>query len=97
MFGNRPVNLDLELAGGCFFFLRTDVFQKIGGFDPRYFLYFEDFDLCMRLRRHKSISYVPEVRIMHGGGDVGRKSRRHHWYFSASALRFFSSYGWKLV
>jgi len=88
--------VNVELAGGCFFFLRTELFRRISGFDTRYFLYFEDFDFCIRLRPHALISYVPQVKIAHSGGDVGRKASMHHRYFMASAFRFFSTHGWKL-
>jgi GT2 family glycosyltransferase len=86
----------VELAGGCFFFLRTQDYLVLKGFDSRYFLYFEDFDFCLRLRkRGLTIDYVPSVKISHAGGDVGRKAFRHHLYFIVSAVRFFSLHGWR--
>ncbi len=86
----------VEIAGGCFFFIRTDDYLKLNGFDDHYFLYFEDFDFCMRLRElGLSIDYVPSVKINHAGGDVGRKPLIHTWYFILSAVRFFNRNGWK--
>ena len=40
---DRPTEIDL--CTGCFMLLRTSVFKQVGGFDPRYFMYFEDADL----------------------------------------------------
>ena len=87
---------DVALVGGCFMFMKTLDFKSIGGFDHRFFLYFEDFDLSVRLRTLGRISYVPSVLITHSGGDVGRKAFRHHRFFIMSAVRFFNKYGWKL-
>ena len=90
---NQPASI--EFAGGCFMFIRARSFLNLGGFDKRFFMYFEDFDLCVRVREREEIHYVPDVRIKHYGGDVGRKSFRHHLFFAVSALRFFNRYGWK--
>ncbi len=86
----------VEFAGGCFQFLRTESFVQLQGFDDRFFMYFEDFDLSIRTRERGAIAYVPAVKISHAGGDVGRKTFIHHRYFIASALRFFSRHGWRL-
>jgi GT2 family glycosyltransferase len=87
----------VPLASGCFMLLRTALFRQLGGFDPRFFMYFEDYDLSVRLAREASIAYVPEVRIVHHGGEAARKGWRHVAWFVASAWRFFSRHGWKLA
>lgn len=47
------------VIGGCML-MRTDVIKKLGGFDKRFFLFFEDIDLCRRVRAlGKSILYFP--------------------------------------
>ena len=86
----------VALAGGCFLFVRTDWFNRIEGFDEYFFMYFEDFDLSIRLRSHGNIAYVPQVMISHAGGGVGRKTWRHHFLFAVSAIKFFNRYGWRL-
>ena len=40
--------LDPPIVSGCWMMFRTVVLQQLGGFDPRFFLYFEDFDLSLR-------------------------------------------------
>jgi hypothetical protein len=87
----------VPLASGCFMLVRTPLFVKLGGFDPRYFMYFEDYDLSMRLAREASIAYVPEARIVHHGGEAARKGWRHVAWFVTSAWRFFARHGWKLA
>jgi hypothetical protein len=85
----------VPIASGCFMFFRTAVLQQVGGFDPRYFMYFEDFDLCMKLHGVAEIAYVPSVRITHFGGDAAKKGWLHIRMFSVSAFRFFNRWGWR--
>ncbi|MBM9577267.1 glycosyltransferase family 2 protein [Leptospira sp. 201903070] len=82
----------VPLVSGCFIFAKTDSLQKINGFDESFFLYFEDFDLSMRLNRK---DYFPDVRIYHKGGNSSKKGFLHIRLFVTSAFRFFQKFGWK--
>lgn len=88
---------DVDLISGCFMFCRTDALRKAGGFDPAFFLYFEDFSLSLELRKFGRLMYVPACRITHYGGHAGRKGLRHLLHFARSALTFYRNYGWKLL
>ena len=88
---------DVPLASGCFMLARTPVLAGVGGFAPEYFLYFEDYDLSMRIRRTAEIAYVGRVRIVHHGGEAAKKGQTHVRHFLASALRFFRTHGWKIA
>jgi GT2 family glycosyltransferase len=88
---------DIPLASGSFLVVRTELFRRIGGFDERYFMYFEDYDLSLRLARCATLAYDPRARIVHHGGDAAAKGLRHVFWFARSALRFFSSHGWKIA
>jgi GT2 family glycosyltransferase len=87
----------IPLASGCFMLVRTAIFERLGGFDPRFFMYFEDYDLSMRVGREAAIAYVPQVRIVHHGGEAARKGWRHVAWFVTSAWRFFARHGWKIA
>lgn len=86
---------DPPIVSGCCMLFRTSVLKRAGGFDPRYFLYFEDFDLSLRARRITHIAYVPSVRIVHHGGHAARKGWRHIAMFVRSGITFFNTHGWK--
>jgi GT2 family glycosyltransferase len=88
---------DPPIVSGCFMLFRTEILQSVGGFDPRYFLYFEDFDLSLRTARLGRLVYVPRVRIVHHGGGAARKGLAHVWMFASSAAKFFRQHGWRWV
>ena len=87
----------VPLASGCFMLVRSSQFTKLGGFDPRFFMYFEDYDLSLRVGRESKVAYVPRARIIHHGGEASRKGLRHVLWFLASARRFFATHGWKIA
>jgi GT2 family glycosyltransferase len=87
----------IPIASGCFMLVRGPALRQVGGFSPDYFLYYEDYDLSLRLGRVGQIAYVPSVRIVHAGGGAARKGLRHQRLFLASGVRFFRAHGWKLV
>jgi len=88
---------DIPLASGCFMAIRTPLFVRLAGFDAHYFMYFEDYDLSVRLARHAALAYAPEARIVHHGGGAAGKGWRHVRWFVRSAWRFFSRHGWKIA
>jgi len=93
--GESALVADVPIASGAFMFCRTAALQMVGGFDPGFFLYFEDFDLSLRLARAGRLYYVPEVRVAHFGGHTARKGGTHIRMFADSALRFFRKHGWR--
>jgi GT2 family glycosyltransferase len=87
----------VELISGCFMLCRTEALQKAGGFNSAFFLYFEDFALSLELKKYGTLIYLPSSKIIHFGGDAGKKGPKHVIYFVDSAIKFFRLYGWKLV
>jgi GT2 family glycosyltransferase len=85
----------IPVISGCFMLVRRKAIDTTGGFDPGFFLYFEDFDWSVRLNRITRSVYVPGVRIVHHGGGAARKGWRHVLAFTRSAARFFNKHGWK--
>jgi GT2 family glycosyltransferase len=91
----QPVPAPVDLISGCFMLCRTRALQQVGGFDERYFLYFEDFALSLALRQLGELHHLPECRITHHGGGAARKGWHHIRLFASSAARFFNSNGWR--
>ncbi|NKE63045.1 glycosyltransferase family 2 protein [Lentzea sp. PSKA42] len=71
------------LSGSCFL-MRREAFDSVGGFDEKYFMYFEDVDLGDRVGRAGWLNvYVPDAEVTHiGGHSTARSSERmlreHH-------------------
>lgn len=82
--------VEIELASGCYMFLRTSAAQQIGGFDPDFFMYFEDFDLSRRLAAISRVVHHPKLHIVHYGGGAARKGFLHLRYFFVSYLKFIN-------
>lgn len=69
--GSKPV--EVEAVSGACMLLRSEVFRRLCGFDPRYFMYAEDMDLCLRIRRSGlKIYHVPRAVVLHHGGGSSK-------------------------
>lgn len=56
---------DVQFCSGCFFVIRTEAFQKLGGFDRRYFMYVEDADLTQEALQLGRVVYWPGTQVVH--------------------------------
>jgi GT2 family glycosyltransferase len=95
LINDRDIVWDPPIVSGCFMLFRTNVLKRLAGFDARYFLYFEDYDLSLRAHDVARVVYAPAVRVLHHGGGAARKGTAHIRMFVASAYKFFSRFGWK--
>lgn len=60
---------EMDWVTGAFLMMRRKVFDKVGGFDKRYFMYVEEVDLCFRVKASGwQVWYLPEWSIIHHGG-----------------------------
>ena len=78
----------IDWVSGGALFIRKDLFQKLGGFDERFFLYFEDADLCRRARLlGTSVRLADHLPIIHMGGrsQESKASQKRYFYISQSA------------
>ena len=87
---------DVPFLSGAFMFCRTDLLKSLGGFDPKYFLYFEDVDLCRRVQRTHRTVYSPHVSVTHFWQRSAHRNWTYTYFFIKSALRYFSEWGYQL-
>lgn len=59
----------VDIVSGCFFLMPRTVWTALGGFDPIYFMYGEEADLCLRAKRIGATPLMtPDAEIIHYGG-----------------------------
>jgi GT2 family glycosyltransferase len=83
---SEPISVDW--VNGAFLFFRREAYEAIGGFDPNIFLYWEEMDLCDRLRKRNFASVlVPDARVLHYQGvsigqspDISKEAYRSYLY-----------------
>lgn len=93
--GQFQKKAETEFATGCCLLLKTAVIKKVGMFDTRYFLYYEDADLSMRIKKNGfSLMYVPESVIWHGNAKSagGSGSILQDYFTTRNRLLFGFTY-----
>jgi N-acetylglucosaminyl-diphospho-decaprenol L-rhamnosyltransferase len=61
---------ECDWVPGCYYLVRREVIERVGLFDPRYFLYYEEVDHCRAVRQAGwSVIYYPNTQVLHIGGE----------------------------
>jgi len=84
---------DIPSPSGCCMLARTSVLKTVGGFDPRYFLYYEDSDLGRKILAHAKIKYLPNFKVTHIWARAARKSWRMKWIMIHSGILYLWKWG----
>ena len=79
---------------GSFMLLRTELCNRVGGFDERFFLYGEDIDITRRIHEIAQTLYVPDVQIVHHYRRYSSRALRGTWYGIRNNCRYFNKWGW---
>lgn len=87
---SRPV--DIENATGCFMLFRTEVLKKVGGFDERYFMYFEDADITRMVRKHSRAVYYPDARVVHVWARDSKRNKKLMMIHIQSMLKYYAKW-----
>lgn len=96
LLGGRPSDYVIEgepfspdWVAGMFMLFRSSEFARVSGFDERYFMYYEDVDICARLRRlGGDVRLVPAVRVVHHARRTSHRNPRYLRWHLASMSRF---------
>jgi N-acetylglucosaminyl-diphospho-decaprenol L-rhamnosyltransferase len=91
----------VDWVSGAFFLARRDLFEEVGGFDERYFMFAEDMALCWQMRAHgHDVAATPDALVTHiEGVSRARVSREMLIAHHRSAMRFEwqTASGWRRV
>lgn len=84
--------VNADWVAGMFMLIPSTVYESIGGFDENYFLYYEDVDLCTRLRlRGWAVCLDPMVTIVHDGNYASHRSLKYLIFHLRSMFKFLTS------
>jgi GT2 family glycosyltransferase len=93
LLGNSPVDQVI----GAFFLIKKNVFDCCGGFDERFFVYFEEVDLSLRARQLGYASYfLSEVSAFHKGGGCSEQVKAARLFYSLRSRILYAQkhYSW---
>jgi len=100
--GQYDTPMETDFISGCAMLVKKEVWEKIGFFDERFFLYWEDVDFCQRAKiAGFKIVFVPQAKLWHanaGSSEVG--GDLHDYYMTRNRLLFgmkFASFRTKLA
>jgi N-acetylglucosaminyl-diphospho-decaprenol L-rhamnosyltransferase len=90
--GSYPTSVDW-VSGACMA-IRRKTLRGIGSLDERFFMYFEDADLCRRARTAGwLVYYLPHIEIIHQTGASSRSKPRAVWLLHKSAFLYHRKHG----
>lgn len=86
--GQEPEPVDW--VAGMFMLFRAEAFRAVGGFDEKFFLYYEDVDICARLwKAGWKVMAHPGVSVMHAAQRTSRRNPRYMAWHLSSLARYF--------
>ena len=81
-----------DWIAGIFLMLKSETFRQINGFDERYYLYFEDVDLCTRATLlNLKLLVDTNIQVQHDAQRASRKNPAYLFWHLQSAIRFYRS------
>lgn len=80
--------IEIDCCTGCFMFCRTEALLASGGFDRRYFLYFEDADLTREMKKQGKTIYAPQFTVTHSWKRENGKTFKGFIFALVSSLKF---------
>lgn len=93
---DSPEKISCDWVAGTVMFIKKDLFFQLGGFDENIFIYFEDMDLCRRVRQSgKKVVFFPHFKIFHISGESYTDKRlQKRDYYNSMEYYFRKNKGW---
>lgn len=87
----RPI--EVNWVSGAVMMMKKSLFDDLAGFSENYFMYFEDQDLCFRVKRMgKKVGFLPNFKVFHVRGVSLQNSKNRLSYYNTSQKIFFGNY-----
>lgn len=86
-----------EWVAGMFMLFSHPAFAQLKGFDPRYFLYYEDVDICVRAWKNgMKVLVCPQVAVIHHAQRASHRNFRYFCWHLSSMIRYFGKHWGRL-
>ena len=82
------------VISGCFMFIESALLKQLQGFDPRYFMYLEDVDLCRKALKYEQPMFYSGATVTHAFAKGSYKNLKLMIYHIRSAITYFNKWGW---
>ena len=90
---NKQTVKEVDVAPGTAFVIRKNIFEKVGGFDSNFFLFFEEFDLCRKVKKLGGKIYIlPTAKVFHHWGASTKKASNINKIFMKSRFYYFKKH-----
>lgn len=85
-----------DWVSGAALIIKSDLFQELGGWDEKFFMYLEDVDLCYRAQKiNRTVAVLKTASVIHLlGKSLNNNRLRKKHYFHSQAYFFSKHYGW---
>jgi GT2 family glycosyltransferase len=104
---NPDEEAEVDWVPGAYSIIRREALEKVGYFDGRFFLYYEEVDLCRRFRNAGcGVRYFPDISVVHLGGESSKTLRQMKmssagaqltlWRMRSALLYYRKHHGWQV-
>lgn len=95
---NSSLKIEADWVSGCSFLISRILFEKINGFDEDFFMYYEDIDLCRRVKATgKKILLEPSIKILHWSGKSAESERLQKKQYYESQDKYIRKHFGKIL
>jgi len=99
-YGQYNINFEPEYLTGCVMLIKREALEECGMFDSKFFLYYEDADLCFNMKKQGwKLKYIPTARIWHKVGQSSRANLNSHlgvYFITRNRILFIRKHYTKL-
>lgn len=84
--------IEVDIVSGADLFIERELYLRNEGFDKNFFMYYEDTDLCLRIKKQKKIVNLPYINIIHLEGASSKNNLKKYEMIMDSKYYFYQKH-----